>query len=226
LDSMASSTPRRDGLPKVGSNRKIAVELPYSGSPLVSDTPTRESVTQLLIEWQEGDPNVIDRLMPLVYAELRTIAARYLARESPGHTLQSTALVHEAYLRLIDQRRVRWQNRAHFFGIAAQMMRRIMVDHARRAHRDKRGGTTPTLSLDAAIAISEPPADLDLIALDDALTALAVIDPRGARIVELRFFSGLTIEETAEVLGVSAGTIKREWSTARAWLYRELNRKP
>src|SRR5439155_13509113 len=122
----------------------------------------------------------------------RTIAARYLARESPGHTLQSTALVHEAYLRLIDQRRVRWQNRAHFFGIAAQMMRRIMVDHARRAHRDKRGGTTPTLSLDAAIAISKPTVDLDLIALDDALTALAVIDPRGARIVELRFFSGLT----------------------------------
>jgi len=189
----------------------------------VSEAPTRESVTQLLVEWQEGDPKAIDRLMPVVYAELRAIAARHLARESPGHTLQSTALVHEAYLRLIDQRRVRWQNRAHFFGIAAQMMRRIMVDHARGAHRDKRGGPAPTLSLDAAMAVSEPTADVDVIALDDALTALAAIDPRGARIVELRFFSGLTIEETAEVLVLSPGTIKRDWSTARAWLYRELS---
>jgi len=186
------------------------------------EVPTPKAVTQLLVEWQHGDQHALDRLLPLVYAELRTIARRYLSRESPGHTLQSTALVHEAYLRLVGQRNTRWQNRAHFFGIAAQMMRRILVDHARHRDRDKRGGPTPTLSLDAAMATVEPAAELDLIALDDALTALTAIDPRGARVVELRFFSGLTIEETAEVLAVSSATIKREWSTARAWLYREM----
>ena len=160
--------------------------------------------------------------MPLVYAELRAIARRHLARESPGHTLQSTALVHEAYFKLVDQRSVQWQNRSHFFGIAAQMMRRILVDHARRRHRAKRGGAAPTLSLDNAMAVTEPEAEVDLLALDNVLTSLAAIDPRGARIVELRFFSGLTIDETAEVLGVSSATVKREWSTARAWLYREM----
>ena len=160
--------------------------------------------------------------MPLVYAELRAIAGRYLSRESPSHTLQSTALVHEAYFKLVGQRSVRWQNRAHFFGIAAQMMRRILVDHARRQHRAKRGGATPKLSLDEAMAAAEPEAEVDLLALDEALTSLSTIDPRAARIVELRFFSGLTIEETAEVLAISSGTVKREWSTARAWLYREM----
>jgi RNA polymerase sigma factor (TIGR02999 family) len=185
-----------------------------------------EAVTQLLVDWQRGDPKAMERLMPLVYAELRTIAARYLSRESPGHTLQSTALVHEAYLKLVDQRRVQWQNRAHFFGIAAQMMRRIMVDHARRAHRDKRGGGTPKLSLDAAIATEAPATEVGLIALDAALIELAKIDARAAQIVELRYFSGLTIEETAEVLAVSPGTIKRDWTTARAWLYRELSGSP
>jgi RNA polymerase sigma-70 factor (ECF subfamily) len=188
----------------------------------VSDTPTPEAVTQLLAEWQKGDQNALDRLLPLVYGELRAIARRYLSRESAGHTLQSTALVHEAYIKLLGQKGIRWQNRAHFFGIAAQMMRRILVDHARHQHRDKRGGHAPQLSLDAAMGTAEPEAAVDLLALDDALSALATIDPRGARIVELRFFSGLTIEETAEVLDLSAGTIKREWSTARAWLYKEM----
>jgi RNA polymerase sigma factor (TIGR02999 family) len=188
----------------------------------MSETPTPERVTQLLVEWQLGSQRALDQLVPLVYEELRAIAGRYLSRESAGHTLQSTALVHEAYLRLLGQRRVQWQNRAHFFGIAAQMMRRILVDHARGQHRAKRGGPAPTLSLDDATAVAAPEAEVDLLALDAALTSLSTIDPRGARIIELRFFSGLTIEETAEVLAVSSGTIKREWSTARAWLYREM----
>ena len=192
----------------------------------MSDAPAPETVTALLVEWQQGSQQALDRLMPLVYAELRAIAGRYLARESPGHTLQSTALVHEAYLKLVGQRSVHWQNRSHFFGIAAQMMRRILVDHARHAHRAKRGGAAPKLSLDDAMAVAEPEAELDLLALDDALTALAAIDPRGARIVELRFFSGLTIDETAEVMAVSSGTVKREWSTARAWLYRAMRQSP
>jgi RNA polymerase sigma-70 factor (ECF subfamily) len=188
----------------------------------MSEGPAPEAVTALLVEWQNGSQSALDRLMPLVYAELRLIAGRYLSREAPSHTLQSTALVHEAYLRLIDQRRVKWQNRAHFFGIAAQMMRRILVDHARQQHRLKRGGAATMLSLDEAMAATEPAGDVDLIALDEALNSLTTLDQRGARIVELRFFSGLTIEETAAVLGVSPGTVKREWSTARAWLYREL----
>ena len=185
-----------------------------------------EAVTRLLVEWQNGNQQALDRLVPLVYRELRAIASRYLARESAGHTLQSTALVHEAYLRLVDQRSARWQNRSQFFGIAAQMMRRILVDHARHRHRAKRGGGAVTLSLDDAMAQASPEANLDLLALDDALKALAAIDPRGARIVELRFFGGLTIEETAEVLALSSGTVKREWNTARAWLYRELRARP
>ena len=188
----------------------------------MADAPTPHGVTQLLVEWQNGSQKALDQLIPLVYEELRAIAGRYLSRESPSHTLQSTALVHEAYFKLIGQRRVQWQNRAHFFGIAAQMMRRILVDHARHQHRDKRGGPAPKLSLDEAIAQAEPEADVDLLALDEALTALAEIDPRGARIIELRFFSALTIDETAEVLDISAGTVKRDWSAARAWLYREM----
>jgi RNA polymerase sigma factor (TIGR02999 family) len=186
------------------------------------DTHDSDGVTRLLVEWQNGDQKALESLIPLVYHELRVIAGGYLSRESPGHTLQSTALVHEAYFKLIGQRRVRWQNRAHFFGIAAQMMRRILIDHARHEAREKRGGSAPKLSLDEAIVAAEIDPDLDLLALDDALTALAEIDPRGARIIELRFFSGLTLEETAEVVGVSIGTVKRDWSTARAWLYREM----
>ena len=191
----------------------------------MSDTPAPEGVTRLLVDWQNGNQEALERLIPLVYRELRAIAGRFLSRESPGHTLQSTALVHEAYFRLIGQRRMRWQNRAQFFGIAAQMMRRILVDHARYQARDKRGGPATKLSLDEAVAAAEPAIDVDLLALDEALTSLALIDPRGARIIELRFFSGLTLEETAEVLGISAGTVKRDWSTARAWLYREMREK-
>jgi RNA polymerase sigma-70 factor, ECF subfamily len=190
----------------------------------MSDAPPQEAVTRLLVEWQNGSQAALDRLVPLVYAELRAIAGRYLSRESQGHTLQSTALVHEAYLKLVGQRSVQWQNRSHFFGIAAQMMRRILVDHARHEHRAKRGGDAPKLSLDDAMAVAEPESEVDLLALDDALTSLSEIDPRGARIVELRFFSGLTIDETAEVLALSTGTVKRDWSTARAWLYREMRR--
>lgn len=192
----------------------------------MSDKTTQKAVTQLLVEWQRGDRQALDRLMPLVYGELRAIARRHLSRESARHTLQSTALVHEAYFRLVGQRNVHWQNRAHFFGIAAQMMRRILVDHARRRQRGKRGGPSATLSLDEALAAAEPAANGDLLALDEALTSLAKIDPRGARVIELRFFSGPTIEETAEVLAVSSGTVKREWGAARAWLYREMRQPP
>ena len=191
----------------------------------MSDAPTPDGVTQLLVDWQNGNQQALDSLIPLVYKELRAIARRYLSHESPGHTLQSTALVHEAYFKLIGQRRVRWQNRAHFFGIAAQMMRRILIDHARHQVRDKRGGGAPKLSLDEAVATAEMETDVDLLALDEALTSLAKIDPRGARIIELRFFTGLTLDETAEVVGVSAGTVKRDWSAARAWLYREMRLK-
>jgi RNA polymerase sigma factor (TIGR02999 family) len=190
------------------------------------EAPPPEDVTRLLVEWQGGNQQALDSLIPLVYQELRAIAGRYLSRESSGHTLQSTALVHEAYFRLIGQRRVRWQNRAHFFGIAAQMMRRILIDHARHQARDKRGGPTPTLSLDEALATPGTETDVDLLALDEALTSLARIDPRGAKIIELRFFSGLTLEETAEVVGISPGTVKRDWNAARAWLYREMRQAP
>jgi RNA polymerase sigma-70 factor (ECF subfamily) len=188
----------------------------------MSEAPAHQAVTRLLVEWQNGSQNALERLMPLVYEELRAIAGRYMSRESASHTLQSTALVHEAYVRLIGQRRVHWQSRAHFFGIAAQMMRRILVDHARRQHRDKRGGPAPKLSLDEAIAAEQPHVDVDLLALDDALTSLERIDPRGARIIELRFFSALTIDETAAVLDISSGTVKRDWDAARAWLFREM----
>jgi RNA polymerase sigma factor (TIGR02999 family) len=178
----------------------------------------------MLVDWSRGDQQALAELMPLVYDELRQIAARYLRREHPGHTLQTTALVHEAYLRLIDQKHVNWQNRAHFFGIAAQMMRRILVDHARGQRTDKRGGGATKLSLDEAIGLAEE-REVDLVALDDALTNLAAMDAQQSRIVELRFFGGLTVEEVAEVIGVSPATVKREWSMAKAWLYRELGKK-
>jgi RNA polymerase sigma factor (TIGR02999 family) len=190
----------------------------------MSDAPEPQGLTQLLVDWQNGSQQALDLLVPLVYDELRAIARRHLSRESVDHPLQSTALVHETYMKLLGQRRVHWQNRAHFFAIAAQMMRRILVDHARRQHRDKRGGPAATLSLDEAIGQTQPDADVDLLALDAALTALALIDPRGARIIELRFFSSLTIEETAQVLDISTGTVKRDWNAARAWLYREIRR--
>src|SRR6266851_4501544 len=180
-----------------------------------------QNVTQLLIGWGQGDKEALDKLVPIVYDELRRQAARYLRHERAGHTLQTTALIHEAYLRLIDQKNVHWQNRAQFFGIAAQLMRRILVDHARTRKRAKRGGSDIRVPFEDAVAIASAP-ELDVVALDEALKRLAEIDEQQSRIVELRFFSGLTVEETAEVLGISTATVKRDWSVARAWLQREI----
>lgn len=186
-------------------------------------TQPQNDVTRLLVDWSNGDKAALEQLTPLVYSELRRLAGRYLRRERPDHTLQSTALVHEAYMRLVDQRSVRWQNRAHFFGVAAQLIRRILVDHARSRMAAKRGAAVCKLSLDEAIE-TPGPRDLDLAALDDALTTLATIDPQQSRVVELRFFTGLSIEETAEVLHISPATVKRDWTTAKAWLFREISR--
>ena len=183
---------------------------------------TPQNVTQLLIGWSKGDKEALDALVPLVYDELRRQAARYLRRERVGHTLQTTALIHEAYMRLIDQKNVHWQNRAHFFGIAAQLMRRILVDHARTKTRAKRGGSNLRVSLTKANIFAKVK-DLDIVALDEALDRLTEIDEQQSRIVELRFFSGLTVEETAEVLGISTATVKRDWSMAKAWLHREIS---
>jgi RNA polymerase sigma factor (TIGR02999 family) len=179
-------------------------------------------VTQLLVQWQGGDRKSLDRLIPLVYKELRLIAQRFLRQEKPGHTLQSTALVHEAYLRLVDQSRTNWQNRAHFFGVAATIIRNILVDHARARQASKRGGAMLTLSLDEAVALPRK-RDLELIAVDDALLSLSSFDPQQSRIVELRFFGGLTIEETSEVLGISESTVKRDWILAKTWIVRTLS---
>jgi len=185
------------------------------------EQPERE-VTALLRDWSGGDRDALERLMPLVYQELRRLAASYLRVERPDHTLQPTALVHEAYLRLVDQRGVSWQNRAHFFGIAAQMMRRILVDHARRRQAAKRDATALRVQAMSAEGEEASVRDPELLALDQALCGLESLDARQARIVELRFFGGLTVEETAEVAGVSSATVKREWRTARAWLAREI----
>jgi RNA polymerase sigma-70 factor, ECF subfamily len=186
--------------------------------------PEPEHVTKLLLELSNGNHGVTDELLPLVYDELKRLAAGYLRRERVNHTLQPTALVHEAYLRLIDQTRANWQNRAHFFGVAAQLMRRILVDHARQHNADKRGGEFQKLSLDEnmdkAVEVSA-----ELIALDDALKELAEVDPEKARLVELRYFGGLTFEETAEVLGVSLITVKRHWRLTKAWLYGRMKDK-
>jgi len=181
-----------------------------------------ENITELLFGYSRGDKDALDKLMPIVYDELRRQAARYLRREQAGHTLQTTALIHEAYVRLVDQHNVQWQNRAHFFGIAAQMMRRILVDHARTKKRAKRGGSGVRVSLaDANVAV--PSQDLDVVAVDEALNRLAEIDEQQSRVVELRYFSGLTVEETAAVMGISPATVKRDWSMAKAWLHRELS---
>ncbi len=180
------------------------------------------NVTQLLIGWGKGDKVALDELIPIVYDELRRQAARYLRRERVGHTLQTTALIHEAYLRLIDQKNVEWQNRAQFFGIAAQLMRRILVDHARTRKRVKRGGSDIRVSLADAEAFVKAQ-DLDVVALSEALDRLERIDEQQSRIVELRFFSGLTVEETAAVLDISPATVKRDWSMAKAWLHREIS---
>jgi len=178
-------------------------------------------VTRLLIRWREGDPQALEALMPLVYDELRRLAHYYLQRERGDHTLQSTALVHEAYLRLAGQNAPQWQNRAHFFGIAAHLMRQILVEYARAHSAAKRGGSACKLTLDAAMVLA-PQVDLDVVALDKALTELSELDVQQSRIVELRFFGGLTIEDTSEVLGISPATVKRDWTTARAWLHRAI----
>ena len=184
------------------------------GEAAVQDT------SLLLRAWSGGDQTALDKLTPIVYRELHRLAGRCMSRERPGNSLQTTALVNEAYLRLVDYKRMRWQNRAHFFAVSAQLMRRILVEHARR-HNLKRGGGAPHVSLEEA-AIVGGGQDADLVALDDALNALAKIDPRKVQVVEMRFFGGLSVEETAEVLKVSAITVKRDWRAARAWLYREL----
>jgi RNA polymerase sigma factor (TIGR02999 family) len=182
-------------------------------------------VTQLLANWSQGDQGALDKLMPLVYGELRRLASSHLRRERSNHTLQSTALVHEAFMRLVNQQDVQWRNRAHFYAIAAQMIRRILVDYARSQHAEKRGSGAVKLALDDAMAVPQQ-ADMDLLGLNDALHQLAELDARQSRIVELRFFAGLSIEETAEVMNLSPASIKREWNTARAWLFREMTRHP
>lgn len=180
-------------------------------------------ITLWLQEWSGGRAEALDELMPVVYAELHRQAEMFLRRERVGHTLQPTALINEAYLKLIDQKQVTWQNRAHFFGVAGQAMRRILVDHAKARHRDKRGGNAENLPIEAAEFAASPDKGVDLIALDEALSRLAELDERQSRIVELRFFGGLKVEETAEALGVSPATVKNDWRSAKAWLYRELN---
>ncbi len=182
-----------------------------------------QEVTQMLLAWSNGERAALDKLLPIVEAELHRLAHRYMSRERPDHTLQTTALVNEAYLRLIDQKRVNWQSRAHFFGVAAQVMRRILVDHARSHARAKRGGGVTPISLNETAVVSGE-RSAELIALDDALTDLAVTDPRRGRVVELRFFGGLSNEETAEVLGISPNTVMRDWKMAKAWLYREIRK--
>lgn len=193
---------------------------------MTSDTPSPASsdVTALLIEWSHGDEAALERLLPVIYDECRRIASRQLRREDRDHTLDPTALVHEAYLRLVDQRRSTWENRAQFFGVVGQVMRRILVDYARARHAQKRGGGAVLVSLDVAADQSDDARVADVLAIDEALERLAVQDPEQVRIIELRFFAGLTVEETARVVGRSPRTIKREWSLAKAWLYRELQR--
>ena len=178
-------------------------------------TSSQSEVTQLLLEWGNGDRAALDLLVPVVYQELRRLANYYMSRERPGHTLQTSALVNEAYMRLVDYRDMRWQNRAHFFAVAAQAMRRILVDHARKRHFAKRGGSAVKVSFDETAIVSREQ-DANLVALDDALTSLEELDPRKSRIIELRFFGGLSLEETGHVLGLSIATVEREWQAARA----------
>ena len=179
-----------------------------------------EDISSLLRAWSDGDQGALDKLTPIVYDELHRLARRYMKRERTGHSLQTTALVNEAYVRLVDYKRMQWQNRAHFFAVSAQLMRRILVEHARR-HNLKRGGGVPHVSLDE-LSIVGGDQDADLVALDDAMNALVRIDPRKVQVVEMRFFGGLSVEETAEVLKISPVTVKRDWRGAKAWLYREL----
>ena len=181
-----------------------------------------EDVTALLARWSRGDSDALDALMPIIYAECRRIAARQLALERRDHSLDPTALVHELYLRLVDQQRASWENRAQFFGVAARLMRRVLVDHARARHAEKRGGDAVFVSLDAAADTPDDSQVADVLAIDEALERLAAHDPEQVQIVELRYFAGLTVEETARVVGRSSRTVKREWRLAKAWLYQEL----
>lgn len=183
-----------------------------------------QDITELLVDWSKGDREALNKLTPLVYGELHRLASRYLRHERANHTLQTTALVHEAYLRLVDQRNANWQNQVQFFAVAAQLMRRILVDYARSHGAAKRGGGYAKLSLDEAMIVSKEKIE-DLMAVDEALNSLAAIDLQQSRVVELRVFGGLTVEETAEVLGVSPRTVKREWSMAKAWLHRQLRKQ-
>ncbi len=180
-----------------------------------------QEITQLLLSWSKGDEAALDRLIPLVYPELRRLARRYMRRENSPHTLQTSALINEAYLRIVDQQDVEWQDRAHFFAVAAQVMRRILIDHARSHHYAKRGAGTRHVPLDETAVISQERA-AEFVALDEALTRLATVDPRKSQMVELRFFGGLTVEEIAEVMKLSPITIKREWRSAKAWLHSEI----
>lgn len=189
----------------------------------MSGTPPQE-ITQLLIAWSDGDAAALARLTPLIYQELHRLAHHYMSREQVGHTLQTTALVNEAYLRLVDASQVRWQNRAHFFAVSANVMRRLLVDLARSRQYQKRGGAAQQVSLEQALEFSQERAP-DLVALNDALTTLATLDSRQSKVVELRFFGGLDYDEIAEVLKVSVATVRRDWSLARVWLYRELSRQ-
>lgn len=183
-----------------------------------------QEITQLLLNWSKGDQAALNQLIPLVYPELKRLARRYMVREDPGHTLQTSALINEAYLRLVDRQNAEWQDRAHFFAVAAQIMRHILVDHARKYRYEKRGGGKRHVPLDEGAIVREERAG-ELVALDDALTRLAAIDPRKSQIVELRFFGGLTVEETAEVMKLAPITIMREWRAAKAWLWREISAK-
>jgi RNA polymerase sigma-70 factor, ECF subfamily len=187
------------------------------------EPPAAGDITGLLSAWGEGDQCALEKLTPIVYEELHRMARRYMGRERPGHSLQTTALVNEAYMRLVDYKRMRWQNRAHFFAVSAQLIRRILIEHARRRNL-KRGGGVRHISLEEAAVVGAK-RTADLVALDDAMKALAQFDPRKERVVELRFFGGLSVEETAEVLKVSPVTVMRDWNTAKAWLYRELRGK-
>ena len=189
-----------------------------------SSEPETSDITQMLREWSGGKPEALDNLLPLVYAELHRQAANFLRKERPGHTLQTTALINEAYLKLVDRRDVNWQNRAHFFAVAATAMRRILIDYAKAKHREKRGGDNIKLSLGEVILVAAEEKGVDLIALDEALNKLAAFDAQQARVVELRYFSGLSLEETAEALHVSRATVARDWEAARAWLHRELSK--
>lgn len=201
-------------------SRSLIISASHPKKEMSEHTPSE--ITQMLLELTEGNQEVVNKILPHIYDELRRLAGGYLRRERSDHTLQPTALVHEAYMKLIDQNRVKWKNRAHFFGIAAQVMRRILLDHARKHQADKRGGEAEILPLEEEILVVSHDKSAELIALDDALEALAQLDPQKARVVELRYFGGLSIEETAEVTGVSVPTVNRQWRMAKAWLYSQL----